>query len=145
MRNQRTHGSSLLELTLVLVVMALAGAVSLDAARAATDRLAVNAARRTALAVIRETAARARAAGGAHLLIDTVGARFELRAAQDTVIVAQWPLGEELGVRLSLGSRAQRVVRYDPAGIGRVANHTLTFTRGRAIARVRVSLFGRAR
>lgn len=140
-----TRGASLIELLLVVTLLALSAALTLESVGRVIDRWAVEGARGVALAVLEQTRAHARATGGAELRIDEDGGRLAIIAGRPPSVVRAWSLEEMHGVALDLGARSSRVLRFDPAGLGRVANQTVRLTRGRAEARVVVSLYGRAR
>lgn len=139
----RLRGSTLLELTVVLSLLGIALVAAADLAGAFRDLWAVEAARRAAAGAFHRTRAEAVAGGGAQLEVDTAGAVLTLRTTKGRHRLHE--LGHEFGVTLRLGSRERRDFRYDPAGIGRIANASLVFRRGGAETRLVVSLFGRVR
>ena len=143
MSKLRTHGAGLVEL---VVAMVLAGVVlggALAAARHAHDRRAVEGARSTAAGLIERGRTLAVAAGGAVVRLDTASATVVVRDAHG--IEVRRMLGDEFGVWLDLAGRASHEVRFDAAGIGRVANATVGFARGAARTELVISLFGRVR
>jgi type II secretory pathway pseudopilin PulG len=139
------RGASLIELLLALTIVALTSALALDSVVRVLDRWAVEGSRTVALAILEQARARARASGGAEVRIEEEGARLVLRSGTPAQTVGEWSLARLHGVTLDLGARSARVLRFDPAGLGRVANQTLRIQRGRAEARVVISLYGRAR
>jgi hypothetical protein len=143
MSMRRTRGSTLLELTVVLALLGIALVALTDLAGAVRDRWAVEGARRAAAAAFHRTRAEAVARGGARLEVDTAGGILTLEAAGERRRISS--LARDFGVSLRMGARPRRSFRYDPAGIGRIANATLVLRRGGAEGRLVVSLFGRVR
>lgn len=143
MRNLHSRGTTLVELALVLALLGVALSFTAGLVGRLRDRWAVDGARRAAAAAFHRTRSEAVARGGARLEVDTAGGVVTLDVGGDRRRLAA--LGGDFGVALRMGSRRRRVFRYDPAGIGRVANATLVLRRGRAEGRVVISLFGRVR
>jgi hypothetical protein len=128
---------------LVLLLLAIAVASTANLARAVGDRWAVEGARRAAGLAFDRARAEAVARGGALLQVDTAGGVFTLETGGETRRLHTF--ATEFGVVVRVGDRSRRSFRYDPAGIGRVANATVRFHRGDAESRLTVSLFGRVR
>ena len=140
-------GFTLLELVVVLALLALAIGVAYPGARAAADAWAVRAARDATASVLAGTRAAAQAQRGAELLVVVSEGRLLARSGARPEPVPRLELVRDWGVTVvSPGSSGDTVViRYDALGLGRIANRTLRFERGRAVAGLTVSAYGRVR
>ena len=140
----RRHGFSLLELTLVLVILAVlftAGAPIYVHGRAA---LAVRAARSDLIATIALTRAQAILAGGAQLVV-TPGGELRVERPDGVPLADPILLGTRYGVTVQTARNQTVVLQYDALGIGRITSTTIGVRRGSAAANVIVSAYGRAR
>lgn len=140
----RNSGHTLLELSTVLVLMALGAPVLLSAGRRLRDRAAVVSARERVAGLFAEARVTAMSWGGAtvHLRTRDGSVWFE---AGDTVR-RRLTLGSDPGVALVLPrGRSGSDLPYDAIGIGRVASETLRFRRGAAETVLVVSGYGRVR
>ena len=135
-------GFTLPELVVALALIAIAGAALLPSARAASDRLAVAAAREAVAGMVVRARSEAMAHGGATLTLREAGARGWIAAADS--VVEQRRLGEEFGVTLELGGAGEAELAFDALGIGRRASRTVVLRRGAAAARVVIAAYGRA-
>ena len=140
-RVARRRGTTLVELLIVLVLMALLAAIVIPAFGARGDRLA---ARRAAAEVggafstAREIAL-ARAAPAA-VLLDSIGPAVTVRVGAETLL-RRMPLADGVLMRTTRDSMA-----YAPDGLGiGAANLTVVLRRGAAAETVAVSRLGRAR
>lgn len=140
-------GYSLLELTVAMALLALAIGVAYPGARAASDAWAVRAARDAAAAVLAGTRAAALGQRGAEVLIVPEEGALLTRSVTEDTPVKRLELTDEWGVAVgSPGFGGDTIViRYDALGIGRMANRTLRFERGRAAAGLTISAYGRVR
>lgn len=143
MLRSASRGTTLAELVVVLLLVGIGLSLGTRVARGFRDRWAVESARRATAVALRRTRAEAVGRGGARLRIDTAGGVLTLEGTHPPRALGS--LAAEFGVRTRIGNRATRTFRYDPAGIGRVANGTVVFRRGRAESRLVVSLLGRVR
>jgi prepilin-type N-terminal cleavage/methylation domain-containing protein len=142
------RGYTLIELLIVLALLALAIGLAYPGARAASDAWAVRAARDAVGAVLAGTRAAALTRGGAEVLLVPVdGSVLTRSGAEDAPPRPQLHLGRDWRVALSSpGFSGDTIaIRYDAIGIGRIANRTLRFERGRAVAGLTVSAYGRVR
>jgi len=134
------RGTTLLEISAALLIMAIAVAALVPAGLRYRRRFAVLSAREEMIGVLAR--ARMRAVGGR-------GARIELRVEppRARVIVADTVTDmldlADPRVRVDLGGRRRATLRYDALGIGRFANVSVTFTYGDERAGVVVSSYGR--
>lgn len=136
------RGYTLLEITAVLVLLALATSAALPRLADLMDAFAVRSARERVAGLLALTRARAPALAGARVVV--VEAPPEIRVeARDTVLRR---LGvDELGgveVRVA-GARAAITFSYDGLGVGRLASGTLSFRRGDRESRLVISSYGR--
>jgi prepilin-type N-terminal cleavage/methylation domain-containing protein len=136
------RGFTLLETLFVLLLITLGLGLSLPAARRQADRMAVIAARESVVGLIALARREARASGGASLQLRRDGGRMWVESSHppgDTLSVES-----SYGVRVELAS-ASVAMPFDALGIGRLANRTLTFTRGAARTVLTISAYGRVR
>jgi len=145
MRESSRPGHTLLELSVVLLIVGILLGAGLPPlrraygwvqARSARDAAAMQAARARALAVAR---------GGADLVVDLRHARVWIEAS-DTSLPAV-PLGDERRLTIAADGTPADTARigWDGLGIGRIASRTLRFRVGTAEARLTVSGYGRVR
>jgi type II secretory pathway pseudopilin PulG len=138
------HGFTLLELTGVLILMAVAGSLFLPAARNVGERLSVVGAREDLVAMIAQARGEALRRGGSSLVI--IRSPAEIRIEADGETLHRVDLATSWGTEIVLsGGRPSAELRFDALGLGRMAAHSITLTRGAAIARLIVSAFGRIR
>ena len=136
-------GTTLLELTVVLGLIALAGTVFLPAARRQADRAALVGAREAVAALVAKTRTEAILAGAASLRVRADDGEVAVLTA-DSLIVGQ-NLGSQYGVTIELGRRAKVAeLHFDGLGLGRVASRTITLRRGQEEVQLVVSAYGRA-
>lgn len=140
MRNRA--GTSFLELIIVLALLGLLLGIAAPPTLRWRDVLAVRAARDEVAAALAVARATATAAGGAALMLDPSSGVFWIdtdgRAGPTTHV------GSRYGVVIE-GADGLVGIHYDALGIGRLANRTLRFRRGRAEAGLVVSAYGRVR
>lgn len=137
-------GHTLLELTAVLVLAALAASVAVPAGVGLRDRMAVVAAREAVAGLVAEARVSALAHGGATVHVASEPWRAWIQVG-DSAAPAE-ALEREWGVRVRLSrDRASTALAYDALGLGRVASETLRFRRGSAEAALVVSGYGRVR
>jgi prepilin-type N-terminal cleavage/methylation domain-containing protein len=140
----RNHGYSLLELTFVLMVSAIALAMAVAPIARARDILAVRAARSEIaglLAMARSTAIRT---GGAELVVDVAEGSAWLEEGAGQRVGAMHHIGARHGVALAANRTLLRF-RYDALGIGRMTNAVVRVRRGSVTGAVTVSAYGRVR
>ncbi len=136
------RGFTLIELTVVVLLVALGVSALVPAARRQGDRLAVISAREATVALVSRARREALLAGGAALHLRRDDGLVWLQGsepARDTL-----DLPDRFGVRLDMSVREARLA-FDALGIGRVASRSLAFARGDARAGVAVSAYGRVR
>jgi prepilin-type N-terminal cleavage/methylation domain-containing protein len=136
------RGFTLIELTVVLLLMATTLSALLPAARRQRDRMAVVSAREAWISRLARTRREARLAGGATLHVERDRALVWIEVdgeAMDTL-----DLGDRFGVSVGPSS-GEVLLSFDALGIGRLANRSLVFARGDAQAGVAVSAYGRVR
>lgn len=145
MRNR--SGYTLLELTVVLALLALAIGLAYPGARTAADAWAVRAARDAVASVLAGTRAAALSQRGAELLIVPETGVVLVRTGSRPRAARQLDVTRDWGVVVSSpGSSADTIaIRYDALGLGRIANRTLRFERGRSAAGITIAAYGRAR
>ncbi|HEX6640662.1 MAG TPA: prepilin-type N-terminal cleavage/methylation domain-containing protein [Thermoanaerobaculia bacterium] len=140
------RGYTLIEILVVLALLALAIGIEYPGTRAASDAWAVRAARDAVAASLAGARAAALTQRGAEvLLVPDVGT--VLIRAGEALPVPRLELTRDWGVALrSPGFGGDTIsIRYDALGVGRIANRTLRFERGRAVAGLTVSAYGRVR
>lgn len=138
------RGHTLLELTLVLAVGAIAAAVLAPPARTLSDRLAVTAAREAVAGLLAEARVVAMERGGAS--VHLADGPWRAWSVADGEVVRTIQLERETGVLVELGGGRREVsLDFDALGLGVVASRTLIFRRGDAEARLVVSGYGRIR
>ena len=132
----------------MLALLALAIGLAYPAARGAADAWAVRAARDAVGAALAGARAAALTQRGAEVLLVPVDGTVLVRSgASDAAPRPTLQLQRDWRVALSSpGFSGDTIaIRYDAIGIGRIANRTLRFERGRAIAGLTVSAYGRVR
>ena len=141
------RGYTLIELVVVLALLAIAIGLAYPGARAASDAWAVRAARDAAASVLAGTRAAALAHRGAELLVVPARGTLLTRTGERAVPVPRLELARDWGVAVSSpGFTGDTIaIRYDAIGLGRIANRTLRFERGRAVAGLTVAAYGRVR
>lgn len=138
------RGHTLLELTVVLLLMTAITSSMAPAARRWQDRAAVVAAREIVVGLLSRARVEAMRSGSARVSIESGPARARALVADRVVDAAE--VERDLGVRIELGGgRTSTVVAYDALGLGRMAAATLVFRRGDATASLVISGLGRAR
>ena len=136
-------GTTLLELTVVLVLIALAGTAILPPARRQADRAALIGAREAVAAMVARTRTEAMLAGAASLRVRA--AAGDLAVLTPDSLVAGQNLQSQFGVTIELGRRAEVAELYfDGLGLGRAASRTITLRRGQEEVQLVVSAYGRA-
>ena len=140
MRNRM--GTSLIELMVVLALLGLLLGIAAPPASRWRDVLAVRAARDELASGLAMTRARATATGGAALFLDASNGVFWIATGRGAGAVTD--VGRRYGVSIE-GADGVVEIRYDALGIGRLANRTLRFRRGRAESGLAVSAYGRVR
>ena len=140
MRNQA--GTTFLELIVVLALLGLLLGIAAPPALRWRDVLAVRAARDQLAAALATTRATATAVGGAALVLDGSAGVYWIVTRGRTGPVTD--VGGRFGVAIE-GADGLVEIPYDALGIGRLANRTLRFRRGRAEAGLVVSAYGRVR
>ena len=138
------RGYTLLELSAVLALMAVAVAILLSAPEGTRDRWAVESAREQVAGLLAEARTAAVAWGGAtvHLSATEAAAWYEAGGVERRRV----ELAEDVDLELLLPrARTDAELRYDALGLGQVASQTLRFRRGAAEATLVVSGYGRVR
>lgn len=143
-RSRRVGGGfTLPELLTVLLLLSLGVTFLVPTARRLVDRMAVLAAREAVVGMLVRVRAQAVAAGGAELELDPARNRVEVLEAPGAG--GSIDLAREFGVELGPAGAAASRLRFDPLGLGRTANRTLEFRRGRVADTLTISAYGRVR
>lgn len=142
---QTRAGYTLLELTLVLLLIGLLATAAMPQLLHARHVLAVRAARAELVAAIATARSAAILAGGATLVIDVTAGIAWIEAADGGRVGDARYLAASYGVRLEAARGTRVALRFDPLGIGRLANASIRIRRGDALASVTVSAYGRVR
>ena len=138
------RGFTLLELTGVLTLLALAASLSLSMGRSARDRLAVNGAREELVALITRARAEALRRGSSSLIVVRDPTEFRIEASGE--LLHRVDIGATWKTELVLsGGRPTVELRFDASGLGRMAASSVTLIRGKAVARLVISAYGRIR
>src|SRR5688572_24557453 len=124
------RGFTLPELAVVLLLMSIAGTALLPSARAASDRVAVTAAREAVAALAVRARTEAMVHGGASLRLRAADGRGWIEAG-DAVVEAR-ALAADYGVTVDLGEGGEAELVFDALGLGRRASRTVILRRGRA-------------
>lgn len=148
MKNRNiSPGTTLLELTLVLAILGVLLGISYSPLRRGLDGLATRGARDALGVGVARARAAAVARGGAALVVDLDGARFWVEVPAGDTVGTPVDLAARYGVRLATAGVPVQYIKlnFDGLGIGRVANRTFQFRRGRAEAQLTLSAYGRPR
>jgi prepilin-type N-terminal cleavage/methylation domain-containing protein len=137
------NGFTLLELTAVLALMAVASSAVVPAASRYRDRAEALAVRETLVALVQRTRTEALRAGGASLQIDGDARSARLSVGDSVVHLARLGAGGRVRVTPASGSLA--VLGYNGLGLGIFASETIEVRVGAARARLVVSAYGRVR
>lgn len=136
-----TRGFTLLELTVALFLSALVLVVTLPAARAVLDRMAVVGAREELVGSLARARSLAVGHGGAHLTIGTDGV---VRVEASGVVHHRVDLPGRFDVEVEIGGgSAEASLLFDALGIGRAASRTVVLRRREETSSVVVSSYGR--
>ena len=140
------NGSSLLELALYIALLTIIVTLAAPPFAFARDVLAVRAARDALVAASARTRSHAVSHGGASLRIDT-SAGTVMISTQDQAVSDLTDLTSASRIRIRFDNTQASVATlpYDALGIGRLANRTITISRGRVTGGVTFSAYGRAR
>jgi prepilin-type N-terminal cleavage/methylation domain-containing protein len=138
------RGFTLLETAAALVVLGVATALALPPLVAHVDRLACVGAREELAGLVERARAEAGRAGAAALILDADSAVAWIEVAG--VPSRRTDLRLRYGVSTSLSSnRSTARMAFDRMGVGRFANGTVHLSRGRSVAALVVSSYGRVR
>jgi type II secretory pathway pseudopilin PulG len=138
------RGYTLVELTFVMLLMAMTGLTVLPAVHRLRDRMAVVGAREAVVGIFAEARVDALLLGGATVRVRSGPWRAWAEAGDS--VLRSVDLERDFSVTVSLGrGRTSSDLRYDALGIGAVASETLTFRRGGEETALVVSGYGRVR
>ena len=138
------HGFTLLELTGVLTLLALATSLSFPVSRSVRERLSVIGAREELVGLITRARAEALRHGGSSLIVVRYPAEVRIEASGE--LLHRVDVGATWRTELVLsGGRPTVELRFDASGLGRMAASSVTLTRGSAVARLIISAYGRIR
>ena len=138
------HGFTLLELTVVLALLALATSLSFPVGRRIQDRLSVIGAREDLVGLITRARAEALRRGGSSLIV--VSNPAEVRIEAEGELLHRAYIGATWRTELVLsGGRPSVELRFDSSGLGSMSGRSVTLTRGSAVARLIISAYGRIR
>ena len=139
-----SHGHTLLELALVLLIVSMTVVSVLPAAGRYRDHLATIGAREAVAGLISEARALALRSGSAsvHVAADPWRAWVSDQAGQRRAVALESDFGVHVA---STGGRTAVELSFDALGLGRVASQSLRFTRGGAESSLVISSFGRVR
>ncbi len=138
------HGFTLLELTGVLTLLALAASLSFPVSRSVRERLSVIGAREELVGLIKRARAEALRGGGSSLIVVRNPAEVRIEARGE--LLHRVDVGATWRTELVLsGGRSTVELRFDASGLGRMAASSVTLTRGSAVARLIISAYGRVR
>ena len=138
------HGFTILELTGVLTLLALATSLSFPASRGVRERVSVIGAREELVGLITRARAEALRHGGSSLIVVRYPAEVRIEAGGE--LLHRVDVGATWRTELVLsGGRPKVEVRFDASGLGRMAATSVTLTRGSAVARLIISAYGRIR
>lgn len=138
------HGHSLIELTFLLMVIALLLGVAVAPIRHTRDVLAVRAARSEIAGLVAVTRSTAIMTGGATLVVDVEAGSAWIEHAAGLRTGDVQHIGARHGVSLT-ASRPVLSLRYDALGIGRMSNAVVHVRSGSVRGTVTVSAYGRVR
>lgn len=138
---------TLIELTIVLIVLGVLVALAAPPIRRGLDRIAVLSARDALVAAVARTRVAAVAHGGARLVLDIPGAAARVEAAGGDLVAPAIELGRRFDVTVTVddGSSDRFELRFDGFGLGRSLGGTVRLRRARAEAGITVSSYGRVR
>ncbi len=143
-RASMRYGFTILELTGVLTLLALAATLSFPVGQGVRERLSVVGAREELVGLITRARGEALRRGGSRLII--LGSPAEVRIEAGGELLHRVDLGATWRTELVLSGGRQAVeLRFDASGLGRMAARSVTFTRGSAVARLIISAYGRIR
>ena len=138
------HGFTLLELTGVLILLALAASVSFPVGQTVRERLAVIGAREEFIGLITRARGEALLRGGSSVIV--VQSPAEIRIKAGGQVLHRVDIGGTWGTDLVLsGGRASVELRFDASGLGSMAARSVTLIRGSAVSRLIISAYGRVR
>lgn len=142
-----SSGATLAELVLLLALLGMLLGVSYGPLVSGLDRLQARSARDVLAAAVARTRSLAVAHGGAVLVIEPPDGRFWVESVLGDTLVAPLYLRERYGVRIEVdGVATSRIMlRFDGLGIGRMTNRTFRIHRGRQVAQLTLSAYGRPR
>ncbi len=138
------RGFSILELVVALTLIAVGVSLLLPAARRIDERLSVVAAREELVGLIIRARGLARLHGEAALVLETGPAKAWISAGDTIREIIDLRELHQADLFIS-GGRASAELRFDGLGLGRMAARSMTLRRGRALARLVVSAYGRIR
>lgn len=141
----RSRGFTLVELLVVMALLSILLGMSVPHVGRWRDAVAAGGARDELLARLAWTRIAAASNGGAALVVDLERGEYRVELEDGTIARAGTP-GARHGVVIeSPGAQDSVVLRYDGLGIGRMTGRTILVRRGRAVAGLVVSPWGRAR
>ncbi len=138
------QGFTLIELTGVLILLALAASLTFPMSRSVRERLSVIGAREDVVRMITRARGEALQRGGSSLIVVRSPPEVRVEVGGETLhrvdIAASW------NAELVLSrSRPSAELHFDASGLGSMAARSITLTRGSAVARLIVSALGRIR
>ena len=138
-------GTTLVEMAVALLLLGVLTGILSPTISGFQDRAAVFLAREQLVALVVEVRRVAIERGGAELVVRAEPSEVLLVAGRDTLRTVRWPAS--LGApRLVIGgTRSTLELAFDRAGLGRFANATLEFRRGREASELVLSSYGRVR
>jgi Tfp pilus assembly protein FimT len=138
------RGHTLAELCTTLLILTVGVSFVAPAARHLQDRMAVVAAREAVAGLVAEARVQAMVRGSAVVVVETSPATVSLESPGRPS--RRIPVQADLGVEIALSrGRPAAELRYNVLGLGQVASETVSFRRGRAVAALVVSGYGRVR
>jgi prepilin-type N-terminal cleavage/methylation domain-containing protein len=138
------RGFTLIELTGVLALLALAASLSFPVSRSVRERLSVTGAREELVGMIARARAEALRRGGSSLIVVRNPAEIRIEAGGE--LLHRVDIGATWRTELVMsGGRSTVELRFDATGLGRMAASSVTLTRGAAVARLIISSYGRIR
>jgi type II secretory pathway pseudopilin PulG len=138
------RGFTILELTGVLVLLALATTLSFPVGQRVQERLSVIGAREELVGLITRARAEALRHGGSNLIVVSNPAEIRIEAGGE--LLHRACIGATWSTELVLsGGRPSVELRFDASGLGSMSGRSVTLTRGSAVARLIISAYGRIR
>ena len=138
------RGFTLLELTGVLALLALATTLSFPVGRRLQERLSVIGAREDLVGSITRARAEALRRGGSNLIIVSNPAAIRIEAGGE--LLHRLDIGTTWRTELVLsGGRPSVELHFDASGLGSMAARSVAFTRGSTVVRLIISAYGRIR